>query len=73
MAIPKSDHTDDMGHLEQAIEWLRENRTQLEKPIIPNLRRLFGISPREACHVLRISRLRDDWPANDQGGANAAS
>ncbi|RWI90606.1 hypothetical protein [Mesorhizobium sp.] len=71
MAIPTSDHTADMGHLEEPIEWLRHHRAECGRPAIPSLRRRFGISAREACHVLRISHLRDAWPADDhQGGAD---
>ncbi|RVD68836.1 MAG: hypothetical protein E5V62_03020 [Mesorhizobium sp.] len=74
MAIPTTDHNSDAGHLEPMIQWLRENRAECGRPAIPHLRRRFGVSALDACKILRLARLRDDWPvsADDQGGANAA-
>lgn len=70
--IPTTDHHDDFGHLEPMIEWLRENRAFAARPVVPFLRRKYGVSALEACQILRISRLREDWPANDQGGADVS-
>ncbi|PBB80907.1 hypothetical protein CK218_10885 [Mesorhizobium sp. WSM3879] len=73
MAFETTDHTSDAGHLEPMIEWLRENRSQCGRPVIPFLRRKYGVSALDACKILRLARLRDDWPAaaEDQGGAHA--
>lgn len=69
--FPTTDHHDDFGHLEPMIEWLRENRASAGRPVVSFLRRKYGVSALEACQILRLSHLRDDWPAvTDDGGAD---
>lgn len=47
--------------IDEAAHWIRANRHQVQRPIVPALRQRFGLTPLEACQAIREA---------NQGGAD---